>query len=170
VLLLQLFGYDIWNGGGQTESFNDAYGRVTVFGEDSVRLEIVDEFGALIAGHIVLNQNKTAVAENENGSPARSFRLYPGFPNPVRLQSAAVTMRYELPQRAFVKVFVYDLLGRKVRAFEPFWREPGTYAHAWNGQNDQGEFVTSGVYLIRVQFTDGQGRQTWATQKLALVR
>ncbi len=170
VLILQLFGYNIWNGGGQTENFNDAYGRVTVFGEDSVRLEIVDEFGALIAGRTVLNQNQTSVAERESASPVQSFRLYPGYPNPVRPQAAAMAIRYELPQRAYVNVLVFDLLGRKVRAFPTVFREPGHHTHSWNGRNDHGEFASNGVYLIRVQFIDLQGRQTWATQKVALVR
>jgi hypothetical protein len=170
VLILQLFGYDIWNGGGQTENFNDAYGRVTVFGEDSVRLEIVDEFGTLIARRTILSQLKTAAAEREDASRVQNFHLYPGYPNPVRLQNAAMTMRYELPRGAYVNVLVFDLLGRKVRAFPTVFREPGRHAQSWNGRNDHGEFVSSGVYLVCVQFVDLQGRQTWATQKLALVR
>jgi hypothetical protein len=170
VLILQLFGYNIWNGGGQTENFNDAYGRVAVFGADSVRLEIIDEFGALIAARTILSQYKTGVAERENASPVQSFRLFPGYPNPVRPQAAAMAIRYELPQRAYVNVFVFDLLGRRVRAFPTILREPGRHLHSWNGRNDRGELVSNGVYLIRVQFIDLQGKQTWATQKIALVR
>ncbi len=170
VLLLQLFGYDIWNGGGQTDTFNDAYGRVTVCGADSVILEIVDEFGARIVRRTILNQNIAAVAEDENAAPVQSFRLYPGFPNPWRLQTTAAAIHYELAQRASVSIFVYDFLGRQVRAFQTAWREPGRHAHAWDGRNTRGELVANGVYFIRVQMIDLNGREQWAAQKIALVR
>lgn len=170
LLIAQLFGYFIWNAGGQTENFNDAYGRVTVFGADSVHLEIVDEFGALIARHTVLNQNANPVAEKENASPPSRFRMEPGFPNPWKRQTAAATIRYELPQRAYLHVFIYDLLGKNVRAFQPVLREAGRHAHLWDGRNDHGEFVANGVYLIRMRFTDLQGREHWGAQKIMLLR
>ncbi len=172
VLILRLFGYDIWNAGGQTESFNDAYGRVAIFGEDSVRLEIVDEFSARIASHTILNQNRTSVRDQEKTALPARFRLSPNFPNPWQPQThgATTAIRYELQHRAYVNVFVYDLLGRRVRTFQTVLREAGRHAQAWEGRNDRGEFAAAGVYLLRVQFIDLQGRETWASQKLALVR
>ena len=62
IALAEFFGIFAWNRGGQTEerdNFNSHYGRITVFGDDSVRMELVDEFGELItsytqkAGHLV---------------------------------------------------------------------------------------------------------------------
>ena len=50
------FAINNWNQGGQTydlNNFNNAYGRVTVFGSDSVRLEAVDEFKQVIAHYTV---------------------------------------------------------------------------------------------------------------------
>jgi len=54
----ELFGINIWNRGGQTlarGNFNSHYGRITVFGQDSVRLELVDEFGELISSYTQAN-------------------------------------------------------------------------------------------------------------------
>ena len=48
VALMQSFGINIWNKGGQgvsTNEFNNAFGKITVFGTDSVKLELIDEFG-----------------------------------------------------------------------------------------------------------------------------
>jgi hypothetical protein len=62
------FGVDIWNQGGQgltTPDFNNAFGKVSVFGADSVRLELIDEFGTMFASHTV----------------------YPGYVVPVELSS-----------------------------------------------------------------------------------
>ncbi|MCB0751540.1 MAG: alkaline phosphatase D family protein, partial [Ignavibacteriae bacterium] len=52
VTLFESFGLSIWNKGGHgltTNEFNDAFGKVTVFGSDSVKLSLIDEFGTLFA-------------------------------------------------------------------------------------------------------------------------
>lgn len=57
VALAESFFLRKWNRGGQTlerNNFNNHYGRVTVFGDDSVRLEIVDEFGEVLGRHTVV--------------------------------------------------------------------------------------------------------------------
>jgi hypothetical protein len=56
--LLEQFGVKIWNSGGHTaylppEEFGNSYGRVTVFGEDSVLLEAVSENGHILGKHTV---------------------------------------------------------------------------------------------------------------------
>jgi hypothetical protein len=56
--LFEQFGVQIWNSGGHTpdlppEEFGNSYGRVTVFGEDSVQLEAVSETGSILGSHTV---------------------------------------------------------------------------------------------------------------------
>jgi alkaline phosphatase D len=56
--LFEQFGVKIWNRGGHTpdlapEEFGNSYGRITVFGEDSVRLEAVSETGTILGQHTV---------------------------------------------------------------------------------------------------------------------
>jgi alkaline phosphatase D len=54
VAIGELLGITIWNRGGQTQAranFNNHYGRVTVFGQDSVRMELIDDTGELIAAY-----------------------------------------------------------------------------------------------------------------------
>jgi alkaline phosphatase D len=57
--LFEQFGVQIWNRGGHTpdlppEEFGNSYGRVTVFSEDSVRLEAVSESGFILGSHTVV--------------------------------------------------------------------------------------------------------------------
>ncbi|RMD95788.1 MAG: T9SS C-terminal target domain-containing protein, partial [Calditrichaeota bacterium] len=75
VALAQSFALNKWNRGGQTierNNFNSHYGRVTVFGQDSVRMELIDEFGELItrytlpAGHLVSPVSLTLAPEGQN--------------------------------------------------------------------------------------------------------
>ena len=56
--LFEEFGIFIWNSGGHTaglppEEYSNAYGRVTVFGDDSVALEAVSESGRILGRHVV---------------------------------------------------------------------------------------------------------------------
>jgi alkaline phosphatase D len=54
VALGELFGINIWSRGGQTlarGNFNSHYGRITVFGQDSVRMELVDDVGEVISSY-----------------------------------------------------------------------------------------------------------------------
>lgn len=64
VALLSAFGVHIWNKGGQgitTQVFNNAFGKVEVFGGDSVRLSLVDETGIVFATHTVTNSEPIPV-------------------------------------------------------------------------------------------------------------
>ncbi len=54
VAIAELLGLELWNQGGQTlqnNNFNNHYGRVTVFGSDSVQIELIDEFDERFAGY-----------------------------------------------------------------------------------------------------------------------
>ncbi len=63
VALAELLGVQVWNKGGQTfgrNNFNSHYGKVTVFGADSVRLELIDEFGELLASQLVVSGTRVS--------------------------------------------------------------------------------------------------------------
>ncbi|MDZ7266308.1 MAG: alkaline phosphatase D family protein [candidate division KSB1 bacterium] len=170
VFLLELFRFNIWNGGGQNSSngnFNDAYGRVTVFGADSVRLEIVDEFGALVAAKTVRSAATSAVTS----SPAtpRGFTLSHIHPNPfspTQPPFAASIVFAPAPATSF-EVMIYDLAGRRIlRRLLP----GGARYFRWTGNDETGTPAASGVYFVRVTRTEAHGRRQVATQKLLLLR
>ncbi len=170
VFLLQLFGFNIWNGGGQISSFNDAYGRVTVFGADSVHLEIVDELGALIA-HQTLHGASTNALQERNALAPFAFELSPSFPNPFQPQrNANVTLRYELRQRSFVTVSIHDVLGREVDRRVLGWQTVGQFEYRWAGKDRRGDFMPSGTYVLQLHVRDAKERFYQATQKLLLLR
>jgi hypothetical protein len=67
--------FALWNAGGQglgNTNFNDAYGRMEAFGEDSVRLSLVDTAGLVIASLTLPNSSSSAlptVARRTTSSP-----------------------------------------------------------------------------------------------------
>ncbi|MGH7452856.1 MAG: alkaline phosphatase D family protein, partial [bacterium] len=103
VAVLELVGLRIWNRGGQTtllgDNFNDAYGRINVFGADSVRLEVVDEFGEVLARHTVPDGSLPTGISQRTANDKMHFTLWPNYPNPFRAtaSNSPTTLRYSLP-------------------------------------------------------------------------
>jgi flagellar hook assembly protein FlgD len=91
----------------------------------------------------------TTSSSVEEGLP-REFSVSPNFPNPF---NPTTTIKYDLPASAPVELVVYSLLGGKVRTLISREMEAGYHQVDWDGKNDAGVPVTSGVYLYR--FTAG---------------
>ncbi len=90
------------------------------------------------------------------------YRLCPNYPNPF---NPSTTIRYELPRSGAVRLVVYDLMGRTVRTLVDGEQEPGFHTVTWDGRNDWGLQVGSGVYYLHLEA--GHYR---AVGKMALVR
>jgi hypothetical protein len=70
------------------------------------------------------------------------------FPNPF---NPATTILLDLPARTVIKAAVYDLQGRLIKRLLHRALPPGTSQLEWNGTNDRGSAVSSGVYFLRVE-------------------
>jgi hypothetical protein len=94
----------------------------------------------------------TDVAGSDNGLPAApSGRLYPAVPNPFNPQT---TVRYELTRDDFAAIKVYDMSGRLVRTLVSEHLSAGEYQVTWDGRDDGGHRLASGVYLVRLRGSD----------------
>jgi hypothetical protein len=80
-----------------------------------------------------------------------AYALSPNEPNPF---GTSTTWRYALPHREHVRLAVYDIRGRRVRALVDETQEPGQYHLAWNGCDDAGNALPSSVYFLRYQAGD----------------
>ena len=74
--------------------------------------------------------------------------LYHNFPNPFNPETA---IRYDLPEQGRVTLTIYNLLGCKIKTLVDKDEEAGRYLVSWDGKNDLGETVTSGIYFYRMQ-------------------
>jgi hypothetical protein len=74
-------------------------------------------------------------------------RLLPNRPNPFR---ASTTIGYQIAIAGEVEIAIYDLNGRLVRTLVQQHQDPGTYGAVWNGADDLGLPVRSGVYFYRL--------------------
>jgi DNA-binding beta-propeller fold protein YncE len=86
---------------------------------------------------------------------AASLKLSPAQPNPF---NESTVFRYTLPQKATVRLSVYDIAGRRIRLFEEGQMEAGAHLLRWDGRDDSGRLVPPGVYLYRLN--DGNSEKT----------
>ncbi len=108
----------------------------------------------------------TAVSE----SPAtriESFQLEQNHPNPFNPET---TIRYSLPSRAQVQLVIYDLAGRVVKYLVSEQQAPGEHSAQWNGRDDAGNSVASGVYAYRLTATPSFGAAVTLTRKLTFMK
>ncbi len=75
------------------------------------------------------------------------------FPNPSR---ESLTIRYALLERSPVKIYIYNILGQKVRTFQYKEVAWGNHDELWDCKNEMGYQVSSGVYLIHIESGENQ--------------
>jgi hypothetical protein len=79
--------------------------------------------------------------------------LLPNYPNPFNPET---WIPFDLADAGEVTIYIYDAAGMQVRRFDLGNRSPGTYhtqgdAVRWDGRNEHGEPVGSGVYLYEIR-------------------
>jgi len=67
-------------------------------------------------------------------------------PNPFVQQTR---VEYALPRQTSVEIIIYDVCGRQIKALVSEIQSPGYYSSVWNGCDEKGRNVASGVYFIR---------------------
>jgi hypothetical protein len=109
-------------------------------------------------------ENAIVAGENGGNSPSE-FLLHQNFPNPFNSQTI---IDYDLSNgnseyRVSIKVF--DLLGRFIKSLENTQRSPGTYSVFWDGTNENGYPVSSGIYYYTIH-----ANEYLAKNKMLLLR
>jgi trimeric autotransporter adhesin len=89
-------------------------------------------------------------------------RLHTPGPNP---SPGPVTVRFDLAGSAMVRVGVHDLSGARVRVLWDGERPAGRHQLTWNGEDDRGRPLASGIYFVRLEAVG-----TVQTRKVVLIR
>lgn len=104
----------------------------------------------------------TAVLEDHAATRPQRFALEQNYPNPFNSETV---IRFALPRGGEVELALYNLTGQKVVALMEGSREAGEYTVRWDGRDEQGHELASGVYLVRLESTQGA-----AVRKVTLLR
>lgn len=99
--------------------------------------------------------------ENERELPTQ-FRLFQNYPNPFNPETI---IQFSLPNFSLIEVSIYNLLGQRVRQLVNQSCTPGEHFVKWNGKDDLGSNVPSGIYLYKIKTVEFT-----ATRKMILCR
>ncbi len=86
-----------------------------------------------------------------NSAIPACFYLSQNYPNPF---NSSTRLQYEIPETGNVCIFLYNIQGRKIRTFKDEMMSGGRYEIRWDGRDDSGNRVTSGLYFIQMQAND----------------
>ncbi len=77
----------------------------------------------------------------------KDYQLYNNFPNPF---NPSTKIAFDLPKASHVKLVIYDIVGREVAQVADADYPAGYTELTWNGTNNHGTMVSSGVYFYRI--------------------
>jgi hypothetical protein len=115
-------------GHGAFSAFNFAQG---MFEDDSMEI-------------YYLSSSSNSVVDTSHEHHPLDFSLFQNFPNPF---NSSTIITYEIVEEEDVCLKIYDILGREVRELANTSQNPGHYKVIWDGKNNQGKEVSSGIYF-----------------------
>ena len=90
------------------------------------------------------------------------------YPNPF---NPSTTISHTLPFQSSVELIIYDIMGREVKSFNPSSQSAGYQSIVWDGRNELGNWVASGIYLYRISIKSLENSETFIkTAKLMLLK
>jgi len=91
-----------------------------------------------------------------------AFGLLQNYPNPFNPET---TIRYSIPKNGPVEIVVFNAIGQRVKVLVQEMQNTGHHHVVWDGRDDRGRLVSSGVYIYRLKALDKV-----ATHKMILLR
>ena len=138
----QLKKWSIASGGGTNQSF-DFQIKESAFGGIAI--------GTCTCSKFILNGSMliSSVKDSSLIKPAvpSMFRLLQNYPNPF---NPTTTIHYTLPGASDVKIQIFNSVGQLIRNLEQKSQQPGGNQVIWDGRNDQGQPVPSGLYYYQI--------------------
>jgi hypothetical protein len=92
----------------------------------------------------------------------KSTKLAQNFPNPF---NPSTTIKFDLKEKGFVTLKVYNVAGQLVRTLVSGVRDANSYTVNWDGKNDRGGAVASGIYFYKMDTKDFS-----QTKKMVMLR
>lgn len=121
---------------------NDGIKEITFYSDDSR--------GEMETIYIVGLQGTSNVSGNNNQIP-NEISLMQNYPNPF---NPTTTIEYQIQKNDFVTLKVFDSLGQLVKTLINESKQSGEYSVIFDGKNEKGQPVSSGVYYYQLQVGD----------------
>jgi len=97
------------------------------------------------------NKEFTPVKSPKTNTVPKKIKLHQNYPNPFNPET---TIRFDLPKQAHVKITIYNVLGQRIRKLFSGAKPTGMHAIQWDGRDDSGRAVSSGLYIYEIHVND----------------
>ena len=121
---------------------NDAVGQPSPVGvSGSINYSVSSGFWS---GGLII----TDIHDPYNDAIPDKFALFQNYPNPFNPRT---TITFKLPDPSDVHLVIYDLTVRLIKTLTSSWYPAGSHQIQWDGRDDRGNSVASGIYVYRIQ-------------------
>ena len=114
---------------------------------------------------VMISGGAVAVSVREKRVPDH-FALSNGYPNPF---NPSTSFRLDVPRSVNADVTIFDMLGRKIRSMHFENLAAGSHTVRWDGRNDDGQTVASGVYALQVVAFDNLRQPVFSSTRKAVM-
>ena len=129
---------------------------------DGYAIDTMHFTSAIGSHHVILLFNDSLLTNIKKTGQFPEQLMLNNYPNPF---SGATTITFSMNYSSMIKLEVFDLDGRKVRTLAEGIYLAGNTQVGWDGSNDRGNKVPSGVYLYRITAKDKT-----ITKRMVLIR
>ena len=112
--------------------------------------DVLDISGVSVSD-VIVSGPKGKIADVSTGIISANVKLVPGvfalhqnYPNPFNPKTE---IRFDIPEASVVEISIYNLMGQKVRTLANKDIAPGYHVMQWDGTNDRGSMVSTGMYF-----------------------
>ncbi len=156
----------------QTDQYPLAIAAENLTSQSNARFVIHEMIGnQVVASHDLQNGKAVQISNplvkklklsQATASVPTEFQVRQNYPNPF---NPSTTIQYDLPEKTDVQIVIYNTIGQVVRTLLSQTVGAGFHQVEWNGKDDRGNSVTSGIYIYRI--VAGESRQS---RKMVLLR
>ncbi len=93
----------------------------------------------------------TNIENPENLLNSQKYKLFQNYPNPF---NPSTNISFNLSKTSFVNLCIYNELGQKVCTLLNTKKSKGNYTITWDGRNETGQILPSGVYFYQIKTDD----------------
>jgi len=89
----------------------------------------------------------STLVETDDNIPSE-FAITGNYPNPFNPKT---TIEFSIPETGFINLSIYNITGQKIRELAADTMTAGTHSVVWDGKDENGMIVSSGIYLSRLR-------------------
>ena len=135
---------------------------------DPSRTTELNPAGSLTISNPAVKSLRLAIGRKPRlASYPNQYALSQNYPNPF---NPTTLITYQIPSDGNVLMEVFNIIGQPVRTLIEKPQAVGTYSVEWDGRTSDGLELTTGIYFVRLNVTNGAGQAFTSTKKAILIR